>query len=593
MTQKPWFLAALAVALCSASSPAAYAPVDDLSPVVPADCQGFVSVRVASLCDKFECKKPEAFPPFAAIGKQLGMSLADLDRLSVFFPAGEKGEPLMVLHGKNPLPKKDLLAACLPGGEATTVCGKAVHVNADLAVWFASETCVVGGPKEAMTAYLKALKPADAKPDELAKCLALAQTRDLAGWAKAAALDGMAPLPVVGVESLTLSLDFGKKIDLGLRVGCGTERQARDVAQSVRGIVNVARGQMLMVAGMVDASAVIGEQMPAELKAVSWELVRKAEKGLAAATVKAEKSAVVVAASLPIEAKLLRTEIEKAIALQGGIGECESCFCLPFAMKAQTCPAPQAPQAPQSGAVPVAPPAPIGQPAPIAQPAQVVAVTMPAPMPPGQKMPATMPLGPPMMQPPPPPGVTVAAPYPGQPMPCPAPVQQTSYPVVGCAPAAPPAAMKLTVANVRKEAAQLFEMAEDGKMRFVQKLAAGEAVDVKTSSDKRLVAVFGESAESHDPRDAKGVWLLRPGTAPTPTPQLTPVGYPAGCCPQGCCPTGCCPTGSTACPTPMAYPVANPMPAAPMMPASMPATPAPASLPSPKPTATPRGSQSN
>lgn len=583
MTQKPWFLAALAVALCSASSPAAYAPVDDLSPVVPADCQGFVSIRVASLCDKFDCKKPEAFPPFAAIGKQFGMPLADLDRLTVFFPAGEKGEPLLVLHGKSTLPKKDLLAACVPDAQATTLGGKEVHANADQAVWFASATCLVGGPKEAMTAYLKGLKPGDEKPDELAKGLALAQTRDLAGWAKTAALAGMEPLPLLGVESATVALDFGKKVDFGLRVGCGTERQARDVAQSVRGVVNVARGQMLMVAGMVDASAVIGEQMPAELKAVSWELVRKAEKGLAAATVKAEKSAVVVAGSLPIEAKLLRAEIEKAIALQGGVDECESCFCLPFAMRAQTCPAPR-------GVLEL--PAP---PAPIAQPAQVVAVTMPTPTASAPKMPSAQPTGTHVMQPPPPPGVTVASPYPhtgpvwqpmpgpgpiqamaAQPMPCPAPVQQVAYPVVGCGPAAPPAAMKLTVANVRKEAAQLFEMAEDGKMRFVQKLAAGEAIDVKTSSDKRLVAVFGESAESHDPREAKGVWLLRPATAATP--QLTPVGLPA-CCPQGCCPTGSCPA-----PMPATTPVAYPTP--------MPTGPVPMSLPSVPPPA-PRGGQSN
>jgi hypothetical protein len=78
-----------------------------------------------------------------------------------------------------------------------------------------------------------------------------------------------------------------------------------------------------------------------------------------------------------------------------------------------------------------------------------------------------------------------------------------------------PSTVKVTVANVRKQSAQLFEIAGDGKSTFVQKIPAGEAVDVKLTSGRQYVAVFidmpdaAPTLESYTPESAGKVWLLR------------------------------------------------------------------------------------
>jgi hypothetical protein len=61
-------------------------------------------------------------------------------------------------------------------------------------------------------------------------------------------------------------------------------------------------------------------------------------------------------------------------------------------------------------------------------------------------------------------------------------------------PVMPPPALttsaKLTVANVRKEAVLLFNVDPQGELTFVKKVPAGEAVDLKTVTGERWVAVF-------------------------------------------------------------------------------------------------------
>lgn len=122
-------------------------------------------------------------------------------------------------------------------------------------------------------------------------------------------------------------------------------------------------------------------------------------------------------------------------------------------------------------------------------PARVGAITLP---------PSTVPS---------PAGAVPAAPAATRPV---SPTSSTPIPLA-CCPPSPPRSMKLTVANVCKEPALLFEMAENGTMTFIQKLPPGEAVDVKTTAEKRLVAIFPDkpAGESFDPTQANAVWLLR------------------------------------------------------------------------------------
>lgn len=75
----------------------------------------------------------------------------------------------------------------------------------------------------------------------------------------------------------------------------------------------------------------------------------------------------------------------------------------------------------------------------------------------------------------------------------------------------PPASLKVSVANVRKESAILFTMTNDGKMTFVQKVSAGEAIDVEVSAGQRWIAVFTDkpAGESKTMTAGEKVWLLR------------------------------------------------------------------------------------
>ncbi len=75
----------------------------------------------------------------------------------------------------------------------------------------------------------------------------------------------------------------------------------------------------------------------------------------------------------------------------------------------------------------------------------------------------------------------------------------------------PAVARKLTVANMRKEPALLFQMVEDGKFCFVQKLPAGEAIEVSAVPGKRWLAIFGDNPAgvSFDPTQETAIWLLR------------------------------------------------------------------------------------
>ncbi len=82
---------------------------------------------------------------------------------------------------------------------------------------------------------------------------------------------------------------------------------------------------------------------------------------------------------------------------------------------------------------------------------------------------------------------------PNQVMPAPAalpvmPVKANETPVTQ-----PKTPVKLSVANVRKETALLFTMADDGKLTFVQKVPAGEAVDVQTTSGQRWTEIYTDN----------------------------------------------------------------------------------------------------
>lgn len=92
-------------------------------------------------------------------------------------------------------------------------------------------------------------------------------------------------------------------------------------------------------------------------------------------------------------------------------------------------------------------------------------------------------------------------------------------------PSMPPARAKLTVVNVRQEAALLFLVSAEGELTFVEKLAPGTVIDLDTKTGTRWAAVFSERPSSQSFRVAAGeaVWLLRAPSARPVSPQAPVV----------------------------------------------------------------------
>lgn len=92
-------------------------------------------------------------------------------------------------------------------------------------------------------------------------------------------------------------------------------------------------------------------------------------------------------------------------------------------------------------------------------------------------------------------------------------------------PPAPPPPTAVTVANLLREEAILFTVNPDGGLKFVLKLAHGEAVDLPASANTRFAAVF-QSEPYHAgfvAQQGASTWLLRPKMVPTPTSTMPPA----------------------------------------------------------------------
>lgn len=82
-------------------------------------------------------------------------------------------------------------------------------------------------------------------------------------------------------------------------------------------------------------------------------------------------------------------------------------------------------------------------------------------------------------------------------------------------PAGPVVMVTVTVANVRKEQGLLFTVGKEG-LTYIQKLPAGEAIDLVAAPGTRYAAVFQSEPyqEAHVVK-GKATWLLRPTEKPT------------------------------------------------------------------------------
>jgi hypothetical protein len=500
--------------------------------LVPADAAGFVIVRPAEVLGTLGIS-PSNGPHLAleAWEKQVGFPVSDVKALAIVFLADD-GDFVCVLQGTGKLPRKKLLAACSADGEEVKHEGRVFHVGKSdgTALHFVSDsTAVVANNKEILAKYLKR-SVADEEPVALDAAVELACRHHFVAWVRTSALPkgGRVSMPA-SVKAGTLILDVGKQVTLEARIHC------TDAAGAQWGdkVLRFGAGMVHLQAGMASAMSVLadgadlfpefdglpGGELKDKLPYFPMTLIRQAVKGLENPRLRREGTTAVLSVSVAIDARTLRTEMQKVVnfAMKEAGKEWGLCLPLPFLRTRVDSSSLAAQREDRARTAPIPdlrPPTPIGLPA---------TPVLPVSLPDGGVVPGC-----------PPPGMVPAptlAPIAARQMPRAAqdqgpPTIPVALPLtstgVGNAAYQPPtpsqaptprkASGKLTVANVRKEAALLFRMTEDGKLSFVRKLPPGEAVDVEAENQgHRWVAVFPDNpaGESFDPSGAEAVWLLR------------------------------------------------------------------------------------
>jgi hypothetical protein len=254
------------------------------------------------------------------------------------------------------------------------------------------------------------------------------------------------------LESGQFAIDLGDQQMLELRLTFRDDASARKSVKFARRLLDLFRAELLGLVADELEEAEPGER-PAYLDQVV-PLGGELEKCLQKATPRTERSAIVVAVPMKVEAKRVRTGLVSVAQLL--VGSRPGLFFAPASRD-------DLPMPTQLGE---------GREGVAVSPSRWGGSPVPPPPPPGGPLAATNPS-------PPPPSVSAVA--------------------------------KLTVANVRKEPVMLFTVDGQGELTFVKKLPAGEADDLKTTVGQRWVAVF--TSEPYHVKfvvsQPEVIWLLR------------------------------------------------------------------------------------
>jgi hypothetical protein len=527
--------------------------------LVPADADAFFTVRAADLAGKLGLKDSK-HTWAAAWKKQFGVPLENVARCTLVCPdcEADDGATCVIISTEKPFKRAEVLKACAPDAKTVKHHKKICHVSAtnNAAVHFVNDRLLIVADSEKSLTKCLAHPTNAGEINPVAGAVALAGKHDVMCWSRAVASK---PAPVVacykppfggaaatvarkpnigaarpgngaplmlaflpvpmptGVESGTLTVDVGEQVEIELCLDCADEAGAKKAAKMMRAFIGLMRAELLAAVSELDLAEVMPSMAEVDVKELAGlplKLMRQGEKGLARVRVKAEGKTVPLSVSIPMDAKALRSEVAalerltEAACANGG-----SClpFDLPWGSGAPSYFVPPPP--PPSYAVPpgYAPTMPLD--APVLQP------VYPTPIP-------ADPIVPPPTTPPASPRVTPTAPascVPPAPSSC---ILQSSVigavvgavsPAESCRPAKN--VMKLTVANVRTEAALLFAMGDGNDLTFVRKVPAGEAVDVEATVGQRLVAVFTDNPGSMSfvPSGKDTTWLLRRDTSGLPS----------------------------------------------------------------------------
>jgi hypothetical protein len=285
---------------------------------VPADYHGLVSVRVSALLAKLGINDPATAPPwFRLAKKQLGLSLTDVERVTCFV-IKDHGL-LWLLEGTGPLPEQALVAVCLPNGAQKityqrdclyTSPGPAFDGKSKLVLHFASPKLLIAGSEEGVKQWLHP---------------ALEQRQALSNegtfWEEAAKHDifvgsqDKALKETYGIRSAQATVDLAECLSAEVRCSGVDVSKADDVAKLLRGYRDLCRSQILMFCAMSE----LGPQFPGSANLrdkpalPSVQLLRRVENGLRHAATQADGTTVRLTASIAVDGKTLRTELDAAM----------------------------------------------------------------------------------------------------------------------------------------------------------------------------------------------------------------------------------------------------------------------------------------
>jgi hypothetical protein len=533
---------------------------------VPDECVAMVHVRVGALLEKFALKnRLEKMLPLDLLTAQFGLPVKNIDTFTLIGLPGEPGTMAFLIQTFKPMEGSiaDQLAA--NGAKKINVEGKACVFAENLKMAICqinTQTLLIAPSKEYLASCLK--QPRQNREEEgLAAALKVCEKHDLSVWFDLHQMTGMDTFQMLpkSIESGMFTLDLNADLAIRLEVQCDDEAGKEWLTKGLRAGVNLMRGQLLMVLGMMDGSSLLvglggdANNFIGDMQGMPLKLMRLAEKGFDTLKIQSGESSVTLTMTLPVDGKTLRGELLQLSKLfetttssgcaTGSIGMPIGMFIntyssdpTPIAMPTGTYlqhppqylaptggsfPIPselasQLPSVPSSNnTVPQAIPQGIPTPAP-----SVPQKAMPIPQPNAQQLPpplmpqAPTPTMPQMLPQAPTPTPQMLPPQTLPPqsiptLPSQAPSVSPATYVTPTIPSAPPAMMKVSVANVRKDTATIFSMNAEGNMTFVQRVPAGEAVDLEVTAGTKWVAVFTDKPAAITKTISSGekVWLLR------------------------------------------------------------------------------------
>jgi hypothetical protein len=294
----------------------ANAPDQSDTSTAPEYC-AVVTIRIDTLFGKLGISDDaKALRWFKAASRRLGMPLTGVERITcVLFK--DKGL-LWLIESAQPLPERAIVAAYLPRAELIPHQHKHLHASSErnaagksqFVLYFATERLLIAGPEEVVKQWRGPLPAKAATLSTFGDIWDQATKHDIVAWSQDKVLK-----ETYGIDAALATVDIGDRLTTEVRCCCADTARARQVAKVLRGYCDLFRTQVLMLCCMAE----LGQNFPGgpgmvdRGEFVPVRLLRRFDKGLQHAATRAEGTTAVLTATVAVDGKTLRTEVETVI----------------------------------------------------------------------------------------------------------------------------------------------------------------------------------------------------------------------------------------------------------------------------------------